>query len=126
MVITRIDITINGNGRSYKGEPGVELVKHGVWEIDKVAGKTLCRVTIKATVEEENQLYLDFIPDESFIYRLVDLFCEAEYCNDVFKFKNPQLSERRPAQFSGKLKFLKSIIEKWDEKIDGLTNPTLF
>ena len=126
MVTTRIDIKINGNGKPYEGEPSVELVRHGKWEIDKVTGKSLCRVNVDATVEDNDKLHLDFIPDDPFVYRLLDTFCEAEYLNDEFVFKHPTLSEKRPPQLELKLRFLQDILNRWKGKLNKLNNPAMF
>lgn len=107
---TPIDFIENGSKKRVEGFADTRLVKHGLWKLNGVPGKTLCLIQIAIP---ELKITLNFIPSESFQDELLCSWLDAERKNDDFIFEQPLLTNKRPSQLRKKIEHLRKVLEDY-------------
>jgi hypothetical protein len=92
-----------------------KIINTGLWEIDKVTGKSLLQIIIS-----DGTGGLDYIPTDNDIVEIIINFLEAELRNDLFKFSNGVFGKnsQRPSQFYQKYDLLHKALDIMKDKAD--------
>lgn len=105
-----IDLVKDSITRRVSGQLNIQLVKHGIWEIDNIPGKQIC--LIELTVPSEG-IHLNFPTTHNFCEAYLDEMLRAEWENDNFKFTKPIMGKHRPPELLPKIGRLTRILGKW-------------
>ena len=111
-----VDLKRAGLKRRVKGSLAVSIVRHGIWEIDKVPGKALCLIELDLPSEGIN---LNLPTTHAYCEKYVDAMLQCESLNDRFEFPNPQVDRHRPQELLPKIARLQKVLDKWKGSVQG-------
>lgn len=109
----RVDLIRDGSKMQRDGAIAIRLVRHGLWEIDKETGKSICLIELQIPSEH---LSLNFPTTQEFLTHFVNEMMKAEFDNDNFMFNNPVKGKHRPPELLGKARKIEKVIQLWKSR----------